>query len=158
MKQLARTSTVKWPSSNCMCICVCVGLRTYVKMPHCYSWKPKQGMVLTSELNKERRWNNDEFSWESNCCLSLDVPQLSFEWVGNLCACVPVCLWLSLWVMMETVSFFWSCALHIVIHTMYGAPLLVWWENRHQSPVASDSQLLSFFELWKVFIHFFWSP
>ena len=91
MEQFARTSTVKQrPTTGCVCVCVCVGLGTCFKMAHCCSWKPKQGMVITSELNKERRWNNDEFSWQISCCLSLDVPQLSFEWVGTLCVCLPV--------------------------------------------------------------------
>lgn len=70
---------------------------------------------------------------------------LSFEWAGNLCACMS--LWLSGKVMMETVSFFffWSHTLHIVIHTMNGVPLLPWCENRPQSPIASYNQFMSFF-------------
>ena len=73
-----------------MCVCVCIRLRNYLKMVHCCSWKPKQEMVLISELQKERKWHNDEFSQQSNCCPSLDAPKLSSEWAGNLC--VSLCL------------------------------------------------------------------
>ena len=112
-------------------------------------------MVLISELQKERRWNNEEFSQQSNCCPSLDAPKLSSEWAGNLCVS------LSLVAVREgydgdsnSIFSLWSCALHIVIHTMHGIPLLVWRENRHQSPIASYNQFMSFFHLWRVFIHF----
>ena len=72
---------------------------------------------------------------------------LSFEWAGNLCACMS--LWLSGRVMMETISFFffWSHALHIVIQTMNRVPLLAWCENRSQSRIASYNQFMSFFFL-----------
>ena len=135
---------------------VCIRLGTYLKMVCCCSWKPKQEMVLISELQKERKWHNDEFSQQSNCCPSLDAPKLSSEWARNLCVSLCLCGSMSGRVMMETVSIFslWSCALHIVIHPVRGIPLLVWRENRHQSPIASYNQFMSFFHLWRVFIHF----
>ena len=58
-------------------------------------------------------------------------------------------------VMVETVSsFLWSCALHAVSHTVNGVPVLVSRESKPHSPVASYKQSMSFFHLWRVFIHF----
>ena len=77
MEQFVRTSTVKQrPITLCVCVCererervcvcVCVCERerererecragNLFKVADCCSWKPNQDMVITSELNKERR-------------------------------------------------------------------------------------------------------
>ena len=111
-------------------------------------------MVLISELQKEEVTQWWIFTTEQLLPF-IGCTQVKL-WVSRKPVCVFMSLWLSGRVMMETVSIFsfWSCSLHIVIHTVHGIPLLVWRENRHQSPIASYNQFMSFFHLWRVFIHF----
>ena len=52
---------------------------------------------------------------------------------------------------MDTFFSLWSCALHVMTHTVNVVPLLVLWENRHQPPVASYNHFQSFLHLWRVF-------
>ena len=131
----------------CVCVCVCVFVCVCVQGWECIL---NCLIVVPKNQKQELKWNSNEFSQQSNCCLSLDGPLLSFRWAEDLC--VPV----AIRVMVETVPLFslWSCALHAVSHTVNGVTVLVSWESKPHLPVASYNQSMSFFHLWRVFIHF----
>ena len=140
---LWRLSTVKQRSGK-QCVCVCVWM--------CEAGNLSYNGLLFFIKAKSLRWWFLSSTKKEGEIKNFMHSSLSFEWAGNLCACMS--LWLLGRVMMEPISFFFfsSHALHIVIHTMNRVPLLAWCENRAQSPIASYNKFMSFFYLWKVFI------